>query len=50
VVLDDQSTLARSYGVSGVPGAVMLDLDGRIVDAPAMGTDAVSELLLAADG
>jgi methylamine dehydrogenase accessory protein MauD len=45
VLLDDEFELARSLGVNGMPGAVMLDVDGRIADVPAMGTEAVAELL-----
>jgi peroxiredoxin len=45
VLLEDEFRLARSLGVTGMPGAVMLDVDGRIADVPAMGTEAVAELL-----
>ena len=45
VLLEEEFRLARSLGVNGMPGAVMLDVDGRIADAPAMGTEAVAELL-----
>ncbi len=45
VLLEDEFWLARSLGVNGMPGAVMLDTDGRLADAPALGTEGVSELL-----
>jgi hypothetical protein len=45
VLLEDEFKLARSLGVNGMPGAVMLDVEGRIADAPVVGSEAVAELL-----
>ena len=45
VLLEDEFRLARSLGVNGMPGAVMLDVEGRIADVPALGTEGVAELL-----
>jgi peroxiredoxin len=52
VLLEDEFRLARSLGINGMPGAVMLDVEGRLADAPTLGADAVGELLdlLGADG
>jgi peroxiredoxin len=45
VLLADDFELARAFGVGGMPGAVMIDVDGRIADDPALGAQAVGELL-----
>ncbi|MFL5869732.1 MAG: peroxiredoxin family protein [Solirubrobacterales bacterium] len=45
VLLDEEFKLARSFGITGMPGAVVLDADGRIVEPPAVGARAVDELL-----
>lgn len=37
--------LARSYGVNGMPGAVLVDRDGRVAGDPAVGAVAVQTLL-----
>jgi peroxiredoxin len=45
VLLEDEFKLARSLGITGMPGAATLDADGRIAQAPALGARAVDELL-----
>lgn len=50
VLLEEEFQLARSLGVNGMPGAIMLDVEGRIADVPAMGTEAVAELLASLGG
>ena len=35
----------RPYGINGFPGAVIVDLDGRVASAPAVGRVAVEQLL-----
>jgi peroxiredoxin len=37
--------LARSFGVNGMPGAVLVDRDGRVASDPAVGSIAVQALL-----
>jgi peroxiredoxin len=39
--------LARSIGVTGMPGAIVIDREGRIAGEPALGTEQVSALLAA---
>jgi peroxiredoxin len=39
--------LPRSLGITGMPGAVVLDAEGRIASEPALGTEKVTALLAA---
>lgn len=45
VLLARDFELARSFGVNGMPGAVVLDREGRIASQPAVGANAVRTLL-----
>ncbi|MBS1895099.1 MAG: TlpA family protein disulfide reductase [Actinobacteria bacterium] len=45
VLLQEDFDLARALGVSGMPGAVLVDRDGRIAAEPAENSDKVRELL-----
>ena len=45
VLIQEDFTVARSLGVNGMPGALQLDAEGRIVAAPAMGAERVGILL-----
>jgi thiol-disulfide isomerase/thioredoxin len=45
VVLDQDFTTGRAFGVSGTPTAVMVDAEGRRASGEAMGASAVLELL-----
>jgi peroxiredoxin len=45
VLLQEDFELARALGVNGMPGAVLIDHDGRIAAEPVQGTDHVAELL-----
>jgi Methylamine utilisation protein MauE len=45
VLLQEDFDLARSLGVSGMPGAVLVDRAGRIAAEPAENSDKVRELL-----
>jgi peroxiredoxin len=42
--------LARSLGIAGMPGARLLDADGRLASPPAVGLERVSELLATTSG
>jgi hypothetical protein len=42
--------LARSLGIAGMPGALLLDADGRIASPPAVGLERVRELLATTSG
>jgi peroxiredoxin len=44
VLLQEDFGLARSFGITGMPGAVVLDREGRIASEPAVGTEEVSVL------
>jgi hypothetical protein len=48
VLLQEDFELARSFGITGMPGAVVLDREGRIASEPAVGGEAVSALLASA--
>jgi peroxiredoxin len=45
VLLLDDFEFARSLGINGFPGALVLDRDGRIASEPAVGGTAVAGLL-----
>lgn len=45
VLLQEDFELARSLGINGMPGALLLDEEGRIASEPAVGGLAVSRLL-----
>jgi hypothetical protein len=45
VLLAEDFELARSFGVNGMPGAVLVDRDGLIAGEPAVGAIAVQALL-----
>ncbi|HEX2706644.1 MAG TPA: MauE/DoxX family redox-associated membrane protein, partial [Solirubrobacterales bacterium] len=45
VLLQEDFELARLVGVSGMPGAVVLDREGRLASESALGTEQVSNLL-----
>lgn len=45
ILLQEGFDLPKSVGVAGMPGAIAVDRDGRIVSPPALGTDPVRELL-----
>jgi len=45
VLLQEDFELARSLGVTGMPGAIVLDREGRIAGDPTVGGVAVGELL-----
>lgn len=45
VLLLEDFELPRSLGINGVPGAVMLDSDGKVASESAVGASAVGELL-----
>jgi peroxiredoxin len=45
VLLQEDFDLARALGVNGMPGAVLIDRDGRIAAEPVEGTDPVAKLL-----
>jgi methylamine dehydrogenase accessory protein MauD len=45
MLLQDDFEVADAYGVYGLPGAVVIDEDGRIASARAAGAAAVAELL-----
>lgn len=45
VLLQEDFELARSLGVSGMPGAVLVDREGRIAAEPVEGSERVAELL-----
>jgi peroxiredoxin len=47
VLLQEDFELARSVGVAGMPGALVLDREGRIAGEPAVGTGQVADLLVA---
>jgi peroxiredoxin/uncharacterized membrane protein YphA (DoxX/SURF4 family) len=44
VVLDEAFVTGRAFGVSGTPSAVLVDAEGRIASAPAVGAPAVLAL------
>jgi hypothetical protein len=48
VLLQEDFELARSLGITGMPGAVVLDREGRIASEPAVGSAAVAALLASA--
>ena len=48
VVIDDSLSIARSFGVTGTPMAVLIDADGRIASKLAIGAEAA--LQIARDG
>ena len=50
VLLQEDFELARSIGVNGFPGAILLDEEGRIASEPAVGGHRVGELLAATSG
>ena len=45
VLLQEDFDLARSFGVNGMPAAVLIGRDGRIAAEPVHGTDPVADLL-----
>src|SRR4051812_126306 len=45
VLLQDDMELARSVGVNGFPGALLLDDEGRVASEPAVGGHRVGDLL-----
>jgi peroxiredoxin len=45
VLLQEDFELARTFGITGMPGAIVLDREGRVVGGPATGGVAVGELL-----
>jgi peroxiredoxin len=45
VLLDEERHASSGYGVTGFPTAVLLDGDGRVARAPAVGAPAVAALL-----
>jgi peroxiredoxin len=45
VLLQEDFDLARAFGLTGMPGAVLIDRDGRIAAEPAEGTNPVADLL-----
>ena len=45
VLLDPDSAVADAYGVSGVPTAVLVDSDGRLAAAPALGARDIESLV-----
>jgi hypothetical protein len=47
VLLQDDFALARSLGITGMPGAVLVDREGRISGEPVDNSDRVAELLAA---
>ena len=49
VLIQEDFTVARSLGVNGMPGALQLDSEGRILAAPAMGAERVGQLLESLD-
>jgi peroxiredoxin len=50
VLLADDFQLARSFGVTGLPGAIALDSEGRFAGEPALGTTMAMTLLASAFG
>jgi peroxiredoxin len=49
VLLQDDFDLARSLGITGMPGAVLVDREGRISGEPVDNSDRVGELLAATE-
>jgi peroxiredoxin len=47
VLLQEDFDLARSYGLNGMPGAIVVDRAGRIASEPAVGGNAVTALIAA---
>ncbi len=47
VLLHEGFEFPRSLGIGGMPGAVLVDSDGRVASDPAVGAESVSELLAA---
>jgi Methylamine utilisation protein MauE len=47
VLLHEGFDLPRSLGIAGLPGAVLVDGDGRVASDPAVGAESVSALLAA---
>jgi peroxiredoxin len=45
LVLDDDETIARSFGVSGTPAALMLDASGRVATPTARGASGIRTAL-----
>ncbi|MFZ0385161.1 MAG: MauE/DoxX family redox-associated membrane protein [Solirubrobacteraceae bacterium] len=45
VLLHEGFDFPRSLGIAGMPGAVLVDSDGRVASNPAVGAEAVSALL-----
>jgi peroxiredoxin len=45
LLLQEDFELARSLGITGMPGAIVLDREGRIASEPAVGANAVATLL-----
>lgn len=45
VLLHHDLELPRSLGVSGTPGALVVDADGRIAEEPALGAVSVAQIL-----
>jgi methylamine dehydrogenase accessory protein MauD len=45
VLLQEGFDLPKSVGVAGMPGAIVLDRDGRITSQPTIGTEPVREVL-----
>jgi peroxiredoxin len=45
IVIDDAFTVGHDYGVTGTPAAIVLDEEGRVASALAVGADAVLDLL-----
>ena len=48
VLIQPDFDLARLLGVNGMPGAVLVDREGRVAAEPVQGTDGVADLLAAA--
>ena len=44
ILLDDSFRVARSFGASGTPSAVLVDVDGKVASAVAVGADAILRL------
>jgi hypothetical protein len=45
IVLDDDRTIARSYGATGTPAAVVIDAHGRIASPVGRGATGVRALI-----
>ncbi len=45
VLIDEQSTVSRAFGVTGVPSAVLVASDGTVRSVPAFGRVAIESLI-----